>query len=78
MNLTLQTANDRGIVFDPVEGQSYQLSPTTLRILRWMQEGDDAERRLLECLLNEYEVDERTARRDLECFLASATDLGSR
>jgi PqqD family protein of HPr-rel-A system len=70
--------NDRGFVFDPVEGQSYQLSPTALRLVRWMQEGDETERRLLELLLDEYEVDEHTVRRDLEGFLATTKELGWR
>ena len=70
--------NDRGFVFDAVEGQSYQLSPTALRLVRLMQEGETGEDALLERMLDEYEVDEHTARRDLEGFLASATELGWR
>ena len=70
--------NDRGFAFDAVEGQSYQLSPTALRLVRWMQEGDDGEKRPLELLLSDYDVDEHTARRDLEGFLANATELGWR
>jgi hypothetical protein len=70
--------NDRGYVFDVVEGQSYQLSPSALRLVRWMQEGNDTEPRLLELLLNEYEVNEHTAHRDLVSFLTSATELGWR
>jgi PqqD family protein of HPr-rel-A system len=70
--------NDRGFVFDAVEGVSYQLSPTALRLVRWIQEGDDTEETLLQRLLNEYEVDEHTARRDLENFLTSAKELSWR
>lgn len=70
--------NDRGFVFDAVEGLSFQLSPTALRLVRWMQEGDATEQMLLQHLMNEYEVDEHTARRDLEGFLASAAELGWR
>jgi PqqD family protein of HPr-rel-A system len=70
--------NDRGFVFDAVEGLSFQLSPTALRLVRWMQEGGVTEQTLLQRLMNEYEVDEHTARRDLEGFLNTATELGWR
>lgn len=70
--------NDRGFVFDAVEGLSFQLSPTALRLVRWMQEGEHTEQTLLQRLMDEYEVDEHTARRDLEGFLASAVELGWR
>jgi hypothetical protein len=70
--------NDRGFVFDPIEGLSYQLSPTALRLVRWMQDGEETEPRLLERLLEEYEADEHTVRRDLESFLATTTELGWR
>jgi hypothetical protein len=70
--------NDRGFAFDAVEGLSYQLSPTALRLVRWMQEGESSEPALLQKLQSEYEVDEHTARRDLESFLGSATELAWR
>lgn len=70
--------NDRGFVFDAVEGQSYQLSPTALRLVRLMQEGELEEEALLSRLLEEYDVEEHTARRDLESFLGTATELGWR
>lgn len=70
--------NDRGFVFDAVEGLSYQLSPTGLRLVRWMQEGTTSDDTLLERLLDEYEVEEFTARRDLEGFLNSVTELNWR
>ncbi len=70
--------NDRGFAFDPVDGQSYQLSPTALRLVRWMQAGDTEEQVLLERLLGEYEVEAHTASRDLDAFLGSVRNLGWR
>lgn len=70
--------NDRGFVFDAVEGESYQLSPTAARLLRWMQEGVSDEEGLLRCLLEEFEVDDHTARRDLDNFLNTINELGWR
>jgi hypothetical protein len=70
--------NDRGFVFDAVDGLSYQLSPTALRLVRWMQEGIGTEEELLMLLQDSYAVDENTARRDLGTFLAQATELSWR
>lgn len=70
--------NDRGFVFDAVEGESYQLSPTASRLLHWMQEGESGEEGLLRCLLEAFEVDDHTARRDLDNFLNTITELGWR
>ena len=70
--------NEHGFAFDTVEGRSYQLSPTALRLVRWMQEGESAEQALLRRLLEEHDVDEHTARRDLGDFLRTAGELGWR
>ncbi|MCB1209503.1 MAG: PqqD family protein [Verrucomicrobiales bacterium] len=68
--------NDRGFAFDAVDGESYQLSPTALQLVRWMQAGDLEEAVLLDRLMDSYEVDEHTARRDLDSFLSTARELG--
>lgn len=70
--------NDRGFAFDAVDGCSYQLSPTAARLVRWMQQGETCENALLHRLVNEYDVEENTACRDLEAFLNSITQLGWR
>jgi hypothetical protein len=70
--------NDRGFAFDAVDGLSFQLSPTALRLVRWMQEGMDTEEKLLPVLLDAYDVDENTARRDLGTFLGHAAELSWR
>ena len=74
-NLPDLMLNDRGFAFDPSNGETFQLNPTGLRIVRLLQQGkneDDA----LATLMEEFEVDENTARRDLESFLGSLTQLG--
>jgi PqqD family protein of HPr-rel-A system len=66
--------NDRGIAFDPVSGETYRLVGPAVQLVRLLQKGanDDA---LLEYLLNEYEVDESTARRDLDVFLGALEEM---
>jgi PqqD family protein of HPr-rel-A system len=62
--------NPRGVAFDPVSGETYRLIGPALHLVKLLQHGaDDAE--LLQYLLDEYDVDEATARRDLAAFLAS-------
>jgi len=62
--------NDRGIAFDPASGETYRLIGPAVQLVRLLQKGADDEA-LLQYLLNEYEVDEATARRDLEVFLGT-------
>lgn len=60
--------NDRGIAFDPASGETYRLVGPAVALVRLLQKGatDDD---LLRFLLDEYDVDEATARRDLDAFL---------
>jgi len=67
--------NDRGFAFDPASGETFQLNTTGLRIVRLLQQGD-AENNLLGRVLEEFEVDENTARRDLETFLQAIGTMG--
>jgi len=67
--------NDRGFAFDPVSGETFQLSTTGLRILRLLQQGCD-EAAVLKRILEEFEVDENSARRDIGEFLNSVDQLG--
>lgn len=67
--------NDRGFVFDPNTGESYQLSATGLQCLRGLQHGATAAALLAE-LLETREVDELTARADLDAFFWELTQLG--
>ncbi len=66
--------NDRGFAFDPASGETFQLSTTGLRIVRLLRQGTQEE--ALAQVLSEFEVDENTARRDLEDFLHSLSQIG--
>jgi PqqD family protein of HPr-rel-A system len=66
--------NERGIAFDPASGETYRLVGPAIHLVKLLQKGaDDAE--LLQYLLDEYTVDESTARRDLEVFLGSLEQM---
>ncbi len=67
--------NDRGFAFDPAGGETFQLSATGLRVVRLLQQGCN-EGAILQHLLDEYEVDEHTAERDLETFFGELEQLG--
>ena len=56
--------SDSGFVFDPVTGNSFSLNATGLAIVRRLQRGESLER-IVETLQEEFEVEPRTAERDL-------------
>ena len=60
--------NDRGLAFDPASGETYRLVGPAVTLVRLLQNGA-GEPELLRYLLDEYDVDESTARRDLDTFL---------
>ena len=66
--------NDRGIAFDPATGETYRLVGPAVQLVRLLQKGADDEA-LLQYLLNEYNVDESTARRDLDVFLGTLEEM---
>jgi len=67
--------NDRGFVFDPNTGESYQLSATGLLCLRHLQHGATLAA-LLAGLTATHDVDPLTARCDLDAFLWELKQLG--
>lgn len=69
--------NDRGFVFDPANGETFQLNATGLRIVRLLQSGlgNDA---ALARVIAEFDVDEHTAQRDFSDFVDSIARLGWR
>jgi len=69
--------NDRGFVFDPASGETFQLNPTGLRIVRLLQSGLSHDAALAQ-MISEFEVDENTAQRDFSDFLENAVHLGWR
>jgi hypothetical protein len=66
--------NERGIAFDPVSGEIYQLVGPAVPLVKLLQKGADNDE-LLKFLLEEYAVDEATARRDLATFLHSLEQM---
>ncbi len=69
--------NDRGFVFDPASGETFQLSVTGLRVVRLLQDGAD-EAAVHATILAEFEVDENTVHRDVEDFLKTIEQIGWR
>ena len=69
--------NDRGFAFDPTTGESFQLSTTGLEIVRALRDAPDRDAALAK-LIAEFEVDENTARRDIDQFLSSIEKIGWR
>lgn len=67
--------NDRGFVFDPASGETFQLNATGLRIVRLLQSGLDQDAALAQ-MVSEFEVDENTAQRDLSDFLENVARMG--
>ncbi len=66
--LTDLMLNDRGFVFDPNSGESYQLSPTGLACLRGLQHGASSED-LVKKITSSWDVDDVAARCDIDTFL---------
>jgi PqqD family protein of HPr-rel-A system len=66
--------DNRGVAFNPVTGETFRLFGCATRLLQMLQDGANIDA-LLPHLLEEYEVDESTARRDLDTFLATLERL---
>lgn len=62
--------NEDGFAFDPASGLTYLLNASALRVTAWLKEGC-AEEDLPGRLVEEYETDWPTAKRDVERFLAN-------
>ncbi len=66
--------DDSGLALNPVTGETFRLSSSALQLVRMLQQKADTDA-LLRHLLEEYNVDESTARRDLETFLSQLKQL---
>jgi hypothetical protein len=66
--------NERGIAFDPDTGEMYRLIGPAYLLVRLLQQGATKDE-LLRHLLQEYEIDEPTARRDLDAFYLMLENL---
>ena len=69
--------NDRGFVFDPASGETFQLNTTGLRIVRLLQSGLKQDAALAQ-MIAEFDVEENTAQRDFSDFVENASRLGWR
>ena len=60
--------NEEGFIFDPETGNSYTVNPTGLFILKCLREGL-SEQEIVGRLIQEFEVGEEEAKRDLVDFM---------
>jgi PqqD family protein of HPr-rel-A system len=68
MKLHRVAISDEGFIFDPETGNSYTVNSTGLFIIEKLKEGK-SEEEILKLLLQEFDVSEEEARRDLIDFL---------
>ncbi|TCK06319.1 HPr-rel-A system PqqD family peptide chaperone [Phorcysia thermohydrogeniphila] len=67
--------NDEGFIFDPETGNSFTVNGTGLFIIKLLKEGK-GEEEILSALMEEYDVSEDEARRDLLDFIEQLRVLG--
>ncbi len=68
------TVSDSGFLFDHASGQTFTLNPTGKFILDRMKTGEDHDA-ILPLMMKEFEVNETTARRDLDDFNRQLREL---
>jgi hypothetical protein len=66
--------NDQGIAINTVTGETYRLIGPAFHLVRLLQKGANVED-LLPWMLGTYDIDEYTARRDLELFITMLEKL---
>ncbi|MDQ6974995.1 MAG: PqqD family protein [Mariprofundaceae bacterium] len=66
--------NDSGFVFDPVNGRSFTANSIGLFLLKTLQKGADLDA-LLTIVVDEFDVDMRTAERDITEFAGQLRKL---
>lgn len=69
------TVSKSGFVFDHSSGLTYSLNPTGHFILQQL-ESEQEPNLILESLMNEFAVDNATARKDLDDFLRQLREFG--
>lgn len=69
------TLTKGGFLFDHSTGLTYTINPTGREIFEQLQAGADAPA-IIRDLVKEYEIDDDTAREDLEDFLRQMKELG--
>ncbi len=75
MKLKKIAVSEEGFIFDPETGNSFTVSSTGLFILERLKKGMSLDE-ILRALLDEFEVDEETARKDLADFVQQLRLLG--
>ena len=60
--------SDAGLLFNPVNGESFSVNPIGISILGWIREGKP-EAEICKLLVDEFNVEPETAERDLIDFL---------
>ncbi|KPL07448.1 hypothetical protein AMJ86_04495 [bacterium SM23_57] len=69
------TLTESGFLFDHTTGLTYSLNPTGRFIFRQLQDGKDAAGILKE-IVDEFLVDEDTARKDLDDYFRQLKEMG--
>lgn len=76
MKLTSEiTLSNSGFLFDHETGMTYTLNETGQYIFRGLQDGKDMDE-ILQGMLDEFEINESTARNDLDDYFRQLKDLG--
>jgi hypothetical protein len=73
-NLEKILLTKRGTAYNPATGESFVLGGPAAHLVRMLQNGADTDDLLIH-LLDNYEVDETTARRDLDTFLVALKQM---
>ncbi|NQU68254.1 MAG: PqqD family protein [Candidatus Marinimicrobia bacterium] len=69
------TLSENGFLFDHGSGLTYTLNTTGQFIFRQLQSGQKS-KQIMEKMLDEFEVIEETARKDLDDFFRQLNELG--
>lgn len=60
--------NDEGFAFDPRSGNTFSINPSGLLVINCFKAGASPGR-ITEELMEQFDIDEKTADRDLEAFV---------
>lgn len=64
--------SDNGFMFDPYSGDSYNLNPTAVEIIKLLKKGKTKEE-IISDFVQKYDVDQFTFEQNLDDFLAMLT-----
>ncbi len=69
------TLSESGFLFDHSSGLTYTLNPTGQFIFRALQNGKGGQK-ILSQIMDEFDVDDNTARKDLDDFIQQLKEFG--